>query len=484
MAGQHPPRSGARVAPSLEGYSLGSTQPAGPSTSRFTESIPPNRPQRSAARSPNPGGGAGAFANGRFAERANGVPGRPSIDEPVGAAGPRAQPAPRAGPSSNRLLKALQQDGVIPVKPLKVASPALSDASGPKHTPELVSPSSLRPGPAIPDRPGSRGSNRSSVASDNDLLEPAEVAPNRRAAPEPPKALQNALDAFEMGGRQRRERPKTPPKRAQPVTLPRGPTDPRGIPPRATLAPNAAPGRSRRTAVANQGFNAKPSLLAPGSAAATNRQSRLDDRSYPMTPGFRDIEKVLYQIRQDWEGTGIAGAEASPEEDGDEDRVGRGTGGAATFSPVALALDLLASEGPSPVESRLAAGQSLSSFLRLKEKLERALQLTIQANYRQFDASVGAYHVVRRSVDASQRRVGELRHRLTESREVLGVGSNMVGVGGLGRSAANGQGQDLTTGRGAEMKMLSSRRDVLGEMLKILEVVSVSVSFTVSTPRR
>ncbi|KAG0144745.1 hypothetical protein CROQUDRAFT_46818 [Cronartium quercuum f. sp. fusiforme G11] len=211
---------------------------------------------------------------------------------------------------------------------------------------------------------------------------------------------------------------------------------------------STATSRSRRPAVADQGFHAKPSKLV--------------DQSYPMTPGFREIEQVLQRIKTVWERTGIAGApEDEEEQDSQQDSP-------VPFSPVGLALDLLESENPDKSQSAKRAKEtinqkggvvpSLSSFLKLKVELEKALQLTIQTNYRQFDASVNAYNLARANVDNSCKKVLELKSRLTECRTALGCRTGE----GLGGAAG---------GKGTELKALRSRRDMLGEMLKLIDLI-------------
>lgn len=217
-------------------------------------------------------------------------------------------------------------------------------------------------------------------------------------------------------------------------------------------------GRHRRPAVAEQGFHAKP--------------SRLDDQSYPMTPGFREIEQVLQRIKSVWERTGITGSGEADESEDSEQRSSH------HFSPVGLALDLLESEGTDKAQSAKRVKEminqkgglvpSLSSFLKLKADLEKALQVTIQTNYRQFDASVNAYNSARVNVENSCKQVAELKNRLSECRNVLGSG---------GRSNLTGT---TAGGKGTEMKALQGRREMLGEMLKLIDMMCVLLS---SVPR-
>ncbi|EGG07514.1 uncharacterized protein MELLADRAFT_85678 [Melampsora larici-populina 98AG31] len=226
------------------------------------------------------------------------------------------------------------------------------------------------------------------------------------------------------------------------------PENTRRQPQRLPSSSNGDPGRSRRPAVADQGFQAKP--------------SKLDDRSYPMTPGFREIEQVLMRIKTAWERTGITGDV--------DDEEGAAPGSSNQFSPVALALDLLESENAHDqsqsakrakdmINQKGGLVPSLSSFLKLKAELEKALQLTIQTNYRQFDASVNAYNLARMNVEHSTKRVLELKTRLTECRNTLGCGRSS--------SLTN----STVGGKGSEMKALQGRREMLGEMLKLIDMI-------------
>ncbi|OAV94393.1 hypothetical protein PTTG_03089 [Puccinia triticina 1-1 BBBD Race 1] len=193
--------------------------------------------------------------------------------------------------------------------------------------------------------------------------------------------------------------------------------------------------------------------------------SMFHDQSYPRTPGFGEIERVLQKIKLSWDATGIAG---SSNQDGP---FGYSVTSSTTvpFSAVGLALDLLDSENPELAKSASRAKDminkkggmvpSLSAFLQLKAELEKALQLTIQGNYRQFDASVNCYKLAKVSVDSNYKKVAELKSKLVECRATLGNGSPS--------SAFN----NAVGGKGTEMKVLQARREVLREMLKLMDTI-------------
>ncbi|PLW42165.1 hypothetical protein PCANC_08604 [Puccinia coronata f. sp. avenae] len=190
--------------------------------------------------------------------------------------------------------------------------------------------------------------------------------------------------------------------------------------------------------------------------------SMFNDQSYPRTAGFGEIERVLEKIKLHWDASGIAGSSNQDEPFGYSVT-------STPFSAVALALDLLDSENPELSKSASRAKNmintkgglipSLSSFLQLKVELEKALQLTIQGNYRQFDASVNCYKLTKVSIDSSFKKVAELKSKLLECRATLGNGSPS--------SAFN----NAVGGKGTEMKLLQARRELLREMLKLIDTI-------------
>ncbi|KAA1089339.1 hypothetical protein PGT21_014354 [Puccinia graminis f. sp. tritici] len=205
-----------------------------------------------------------------------------------------------------------------------------------------------------------------------------------------------------------------------------------------------------------------PPLMDPSESRTI--PSMFHDQSYPRTPGFGEIERVLQKIKLYWDATGIAGSSNQNEPFGYSV-----TPTAVPFSAVGLALDLLDSENPELAKSASRAKDminkkggvipSLSSFLQLKAELEKALQLTIQGNYRQFDASVNCYKLAKVSVDSNYKKVAELKSKLVECRATLGNGSPS--------SAFN----NAVGGKGTEMKGLQARREVLREMLKLIDTI-------------
>ncbi|MBW0461217.1 hypothetical protein O181_000932 [Austropuccinia psidii MF-1] len=203
------------------------------------------------------------------------------------------------------------------------------------------------------------------------------------------------------------------------------------------------------------------SNLNPQNSINQNHQldqvpTMLNNQSYPLTPGFQEIERVLEKIKLNWDHTGIAG----PNHDHHP---------SSHFTPVGLALELLDNENSNQSESKRSTDlidqkeksiPSLSSFLKLKAELEKALQLTIQASYRQFDASLTSYNLVKASVDQSYKKVSDLKAKLFECRLTLGTATPT--------STFN---NNSTSSKGTEMKILQTKREMLQEMLKLINTI-------------
>jgi len=191
--------------------------------------------------------------------------------------------------------------------------------------------------------------------------------------------------------------------------------------------------------------------------------SMFNDQSYPRTAGFGEIERVLEKIKLHWDSTGIAGSSNQDE----PFRYSVTT--PAPFLAVGLALELLDRENSELAQSASRTKDvkkrnggsipSLSSFLQLKAELEKALQLTIQGNYRQFDATVNCYRLTKVSIDNNFKKVAELKSKLAECRATLGNGSPS--------SAFN----NAAGGKGTEMKLLRGRSELLREMLKLIDTI-------------
>jgi exocyst complex component 4 len=156
---------------------------------------------------------------------------------------------------------------------------------------------------------------------------------------------------------------------------------------------------------------------------------------YPSTPAFREIERVLARIEVDW-------PELMPPEVEDD---AANPGGAATrradFDAVTLALSLLDARSPP---------ERFNSFLRLKDDLGRALKSHIQLHYQAFDTSVSAYNNVLANLGSAQKETNDLRHTLSEVRDIL-----------------------LT--RRTELSGMTTRRTELNEMENVLNTLCARV---------
>lgn len=176
--------------------------------------------------------------------------------------------------------------------------------------------------------------------------------------------------------------------------------------------------RTRRGAVGVQGESSR----IRGNAA---------QEALPSTPAFREMERVLAQVANEWPellppGTG----EGLATQEGEEEDVQESN----AFDPVTLALSLVDPE---------ATQDRFRSFLATKEALARSLKSSIQTHYRSFDASVSSYNGLQTNLSFAQKNASSLRSTLEEVRETLGKGR-------------------------AELGVLESRRTELNEMDRIL----------------
>lgn len=171
-----------------------------------------------------------------------------------------------------------------------------------------------------------------------------------------------------------------------------------------------ATSRNRRGAVGVQGESARARKTAAAPALPSN-------------PAFREMERVLEQVAQEWPellppdlaarpANGDAGGgENGPDDDGED-----------TFDPVTLALALVDPAADSRQEDRFR------SFLSTKDALHRSLQSSIRTHYGTFDASVSAYNGLLSNMTHAQRNAATLRSALEDVREMLGKGRAELGV--------------------------------------------------------
>lgn len=159
--------------------------------------------------------------------------------------------------------------------------------------------------------------------------------------------------------------------------------------PSDAAAATAANARTRRGAVGVQGESAR-------FRAATQPQPGL-----PSTPAFREMERVLAQVANEWPELLPPAPDEETGEPGDED----------SFDPVTLALSLVNEEGST---------RSLDSFLATKEALSHSLKSSIQTHYRAFESSASSYNGLVQNLTHAQKNTTELRKVLEEVRETLG----------------------------------------------------------------
>ncbi|KAI8454241.1 hypothetical protein BY996DRAFT_4582113 [Phakopsora pachyrhizi] len=400
---------------------------------------PPMRPQRSAARQ-------SATINNNSAEpysstNTNNLSQRsyrsPQLEpyQEYQSQGPIGQPASPSTSAleftdrrgiNNRLFEAISGKASPSREPIRRAPPpqtAQNQERNHERGGDRAYRQAQRPGNDLLD-PEPRRMRRSSKSSssagshdpDSDLLSPEDLKQAKQV-----HGARNVLDAFQSN--QQRSTPRKQPSGGAPTG-----------------------GANRRPT--QDSYESQPSFQ--------------NDQSYPKTPGFKEIERVLEKIKIAWERTGIT---QTGIQDGyvDDDLNIR------PFSAVGLALDLLESE--SNERSQVAAKKAkaminqkggmvptLSSFLRIKAELQRALQLTIQGNYRQFDASVSSYNLTKTHVENSHRKVLELRTKLLECKKTFGDANQPTRI-------------NAPAGKSSEMRVFQARRELLGEMLKLIDTI-------------
>jgi exocyst complex component 4 len=264
--------------------------------------------------------------------------------------------------------------------------------------------SSGSPDPSQTVFAGSRFQNRrpdsalsfASITDDEDA--PSPVASSSRAAPASVDDFENQL-----------QRNQPVPKAMNTVLAALADAGQRNRSGSGSTLPVAQPQkRTRRGGVGEQG---ESSRMKPRNTA-----------DYPATPAFREIQRVLVQIEDEWPSLMPLESEDGTRQD---------------FSPIQVALALLDTDngGRNP---------RLQSFLRLKEDLSKAVKMHIQLHYRAFDASVSAYNSTLANLGSAQKEVVQLRNKLGDVREVLST-------------------------RRSELVAMVARRDELSEMSKILD---------------
>ena len=164
---------------------------------------------------------------------------------------------------------------------------------------------------------------------------------------------------------------------------------------------SSSSGRNRRGAVGVQGESARA------------RKNASSQQALPSNPTFREMERVLEQVAQEWPELLPPGTGNNVHEEGEDAEA------EDMFDPVTLALSLVDPE---------AAPDRFRSFLATKEALSRSLKPSIQTHYRTFDASVTSYNGLLSNISHAQKNAGSLRTALEDVREMLGKGRAELGV--------------------------------------------------------
>ena len=256
----------------------------------------------------------------------------------------------------------------------------------------------LRPGSAMSIR---SASPTGSADERDDLAAPARSARHQGQGQDQDPSqtspvLEKALKAFTAAGSQAatsraRAKPTEPSRRPPGSARSDGPS-------KAGDLSSGGGGRGRRGAVGVQGESSR--------IRGTTQQET------PSTPAFREMERVLAQVANDWPELVPPNSDDRLEDAGDKEDEG-------LFDPVTLALSLVDSQAD-PERFRL--------FLATKESLSRSLKSSIQTHYRSFDASVTSYNGLLSNLSFAQKNTTNLRTTLEEVRETLGKGRSELGV--------------------------------------------------------
>lgn len=214
--------------------------------------------------------------------------------------------------------------------------------------------------------------------------------------------LKKALKAFSSAGSQAataraNEKSREATRKRDPHKAPVGTNGEGNVP----SAPGAGLGRGRRGAVGVQG--------------ESSRMRGATQQEVPSTPAFKEMERVLAQVANDWPEL----VPPTPEDRLEGNNVTVEEDETNAFDPVTLALSLVDSQ---------ADPERYRSFLATKESLSRSLNSSIQTHYRSFDASISSYNGLLLNLTFAQKNTGHLRSTLEEVRETLGKGRSELGV--------------------------------------------------------
>lgn len=358
--------------------------------------------------------------SGEPAGRASPAPARPqrSVRRPARDSHPPAQQQQQQQPSSSASNNNASSSRSHPPRQAAEAAPPgsraarLAQAIQREERARDAANSGFRPGSSLSFRSASPDKDEEDFFGGEPLFVPPPAASTSKARlNDHSPTLEKAVAAFSSAGQSSRSRAQQ--QQQQQGTRSRDRSDTAAS--KGSSAAAASNARSRRGAVGVQGESAR-------FRATMQPQSGL-----PSTPAFREMERVLAQVANEWPELLPPVPDEETGEEPDEDQ----------FDPVTLALSLVNEEGPT---------RRLESFLATKEALSQSLKSSIQTHYRAFDASASSYNGLILNLTHAQKNTTELRKVLEEVRETLGK-------------------------RRTDLAVLEARRTELAEMDRILVTI-------------
>lgn len=343
---------------------------------------------------------------------------RPARDSDQGLQQQQEQGSSNHGPSGSMSAGRSQQQSAG--RPSKDSSSGAANGVGSRaarlaqaiQREERARDNAYRPGSSLSFRSASPDPDEEDFFGGEPLIVPAASTSKAKAKQdtEPSPVLEKAIAAFSSAGQSSKNKG----QQAGSSSRDRSGTNASNAS-GAAAASGAANARTRRGAVGVQGESAR-------FRATISPQPGL-----PSTPAFREMERVLAQVANDWPELLPPAPDEETGEEANEDN----------FDPVTLALSLVNEEGST---------RRLDSFLATKEALSQSLKSSIHTHYRAFDASASSYNGLVQNLTHAQKNTTELRKVLEDVRETLGK-------------------------RRTDLAVLEARRTELAEMDRILVTI-------------
>lgn len=167
-----------------------------------------------------------------------------------------------------------------------------------------------------------------------------------------------------------------------------------------------------------------------------------DESGWPDTIPFKQVERVMRAVRQDWPML-LASTSASS------------TDSAADFDTVDLALHLLESK------------RDHDLFSSLKTALDESIGSLLDADYRAYETSISTYNATLQGLAHAQKHVESIRQSLSSSREGL-----------------NGAGKEALIGMWTRLKELEECEKLVEEMYCLSLLVTIEYSLVGKKPAK